>query len=268
MLHGFPDFWYTWRQQIPVLSDHYRVVAPDLRGYNKSDKPVGVENYHTMLLTQDITALIGALGESKAIIVGHDWGGAVAWNLAMMAPEYVKKLVILNCPHPLPLVEAFWSMRLRQFQKSWYVFFFQLTEGPEEVLSKNDYEILKKMVKGSTRYKDAFSDEDLEKYVKAWSQPGALTGSINYYRANWNLAKILTMTKEQQEKLIKRTPKVKCPTLVIWGEKDAALDKSLTLGTEQYIEGPYEIKYLPECGHWVHLEAPNTVNEYISSFLE
>ncbi len=267
MLHGFPDFWYTWRHQITALSKTYRVVAPDLRGYNKSDKPIGVDKYHTLILSQDITALIEALGESKAIIVGHDWGGAVAWNIAMMAPDYVEKLVILNCPHPIPLVEAFWGLRFRQLQKSWYIFLFQLMEGPEEVLSKNNYEALKKMLRESTRH-NLFSEEELKKYVESWSQPGALTASINYYRANWNLVKIMTMTKERQEKLKARTPKVKCPTLVIWGEKDIALDKSLTKGMEKYIESSFEIKFLAECGHWAHLEEPNIVNEYILSFVK
>ncbi|MFX0209524.1 MAG: alpha/beta fold hydrolase, partial [Candidatus Hodarchaeota archaeon] len=132
MLHGFPDFWYSWRQQIPVLSKDFRVVAPDLRGYNKSSKPEGVDNYSTSLLVEDILGLIEILGETKAVVVGHDWGGHVAWNLAMMAPEKVSNLVIINCPHPVPLLEAFWSMRFQQLQKSWYVFFFQIPTIPEE----------------------------------------------------------------------------------------------------------------------------------------
>ena len=268
LLHGFPDFWYSWRHQIPVLSDHFRIVAPDLRGYNKSDKPVGIDNYSTPLLVQDVIGLIDTLGETEATIVGHDWGGSIAWNLAMMAPTYVKKLVILNCPHTIPLVEAFWSMRFRQLQKSWYVFFFQLTEGPEKILEKDNYKMLKKMMTGSTVNKNTFREEDLEKYVEAWSQPGALTASINYYRANWNIANIMTMTEEQQKSLINRLPKVKCPTLVIWGEKDAALDKSLTFDTNKYIEGSYKIEYFPECGHWVHLEDPEKVNKSILSFLD
>jgi pimeloyl-ACP methyl ester carboxylesterase len=164
-------------------------------------------------------------------------------------------------------VEAFWSLRFQQLQKSWYIFLFQLTEGPEKVLSQNNYEILKEMMRKSTR-KNVFSEEELEKYVEAWSQPGALTASINYYRANWNLVKIMTMTKEQQEKLRKRTPKVQCPTLVIWGEQDIALDKSLTKGMEKHIEKLFELKFLEECGHWAHLEEPDIVNEYILSFVK
>jgi pimeloyl-ACP methyl ester carboxylesterase len=268
LLHGFPDFWYSWRHQIPELSKTFRVIAPDLRGYNKSDKPEGVENYTTSLLVQDISGLIDALGETKAIIVGHDWGGAIAWNLAMTAPEKVSKLVIINCPHPVPLLEAFWSMRFQQLQKSWYVFFFQIPKVPEEILSRNNCQFLQKMVLSSLSHKKAFNEQDVQLYVEAWSQPGALTASINYYRANWNLAKILSMPKDYQTGLIKRFPKIKCPTLVIWGENDVALDKSLTVGLKEYIENSFEIRYFPDYGHWIHNEAPDVVNKILLSFVE
>ena len=267
LLHGFPDYWYSWRHQIPALSENFRVVAPDLRGYNKSSKPEGVDNYSTSLLVEDISLLIKALGETKAVIIGHDWGGAIAWNLAMMAPEKVSKLIIINCPHPALLLEAFWSMRFQQLQKSWYVFFFQIPKIPEEILSQNNYEILQRMVFGSIHNKQAFKEEDMQHYVEAWSQPGALESSINYYRANWNIAQILSIKKEHQDGFIKRFPKIKCPTLVIWGEKDVALDKSLTFGLKEYVEGAFKIVYHPEYGHWVHIEAPEFVNNTISSFL-
>lgn len=267
LLHGFPDFWYSWRYQIPAFSDYFQVFAPDLRGYNTSDKPKGIKNYSTTLLVQDIKGFINAIGEQKAIIVGHDWGGAVAWNLAMMAPECVSKLIILNCPHPIPLLESFWSMKFQQLQKSWYVFFFQIPDVPEAMLSKNNYEFLMKMVKGSIINKQALNNEDIQRYIEAWSQPGALTASINYYRANWNPAQLMAMTEKQQISLIRRFPKVKCPTLVLWGEKDVALDKLLTEGTQKYIDGSFKITYLPDFGHWVHMEAPDLVNKSILSFL-
>lgn len=268
LLHGFPDFWYSWRYQIPVLSESFRVVAPDLRGYNKSSKPEGVDNYSTSPLVDDINQLITALGETKAIVIGHDWGGAVAWNLAMMAPEKVSKLVIINCPHPVPLLEAFWSMRFQQLQKSWYVFFFQIPRIPEEIASKDNYEVLQRMLLGSVSSKQVFKEEDIQKYIEAWSQPGALEASINYYRANWNITQILSIKKEHQEELIQRFPKIKCPTLVIWGEKDVALDRSLTYGLEEHIEGSHKIVYHPEFGHWIHVETPEFVNNTILSFLK
>ncbi len=268
LLHGFPDFWYSWRYQIPVLSESFRVVAPDLRGYNKSDKPEGVNNYHTSLLVQDITNLIEALGENEATIVGHDWGGSIAWNLAMIAPQKVSNLIIINCPHPVPLLEAFWSMRFQQLQKSWYVFFFQIPNVPEKILSRNNCQVLQKMLVGSFSDKKVLVKEDINSYIEAWSQPGALAASINYYRANWNPANILSMSEEYQVGLIKKFPKIKCPTLVIWGEKDIALDKSLTVGLEAYIENSFQIEYFPNFGHWIHNEAPDEVNRVILSFLD
>jgi len=267
LLHGFPDFWYTWKAQIPDLSEKFHVVAPDLRGYNKSDKPHGVENYSTQMLVQDITGLIKGFGKNSAIIVGHDWGGSIAWNMAMMNPTIVSKLIILNCPHPIPLLEAFWSMRFQQLQKSWYVFFFQLSKVPEEVLSRNNYETLRRLMRSSLVDRRAITDEDLEKYVEAWSQPGALAAMINYYRANWNIANILSMSDSQKEAIIQRFPKVKCPTLVIWGEKDVALDKSLTYDMEKYIDNELHIKYIQDAGHWVHIEVPKQVNTHIRNFL-
>jgi pimeloyl-ACP methyl ester carboxylesterase len=268
LLHGFPEFWYSWRHQIPALSKYFRVVAPDMRGYNESDKPAGVGSYSTSLLVQDIKSLIKALGKDKAVVVGHDWGGAVAWNLAMTAPEFVEKLVILNCPHPFALIEAFLSMKVRQLQKSWYIFFFQQPEAPERILSRNNFEFLRMMLLGSAVNKKAFSVEDLKRFVEAWSKPGALTASINYYRANMNPAQIMLMSKDQQEMVTRNFRKVKCPTLVIWGENDAALDKSLTLGMEKYAEASYEIKYIQDCGHWVQQESPDLVNKYLLDFLK
>lgn len=267
LLHGFPDFWYSWKDQIPALSDQFHVVAPDLRGYNKSDKPDGVKNYSTQLLVQDIIGLIKGFGKDSATIVGHDWGGAIAWNMAMMIPKSVSKLIILNCPHPIPLLEAFWSMRFQQLQKSWYVFFFQLSNVPEDVLSRNNYETLQRMMKSSFVNRSALTDKDLEKYIEAWSQPGALAAAINYYRANWNITNILTMSDSQKEAILQRFPKIKCPTLVIWGEKDVALDKSLNLDIEKYIENEIQTNYISNAGHWVHIEVPEQVNTLIHNFL-
>lgn len=268
LLHGFPEFWYSWRHQIPFLSKGFKVVAPDMRGYNESDKPAGVASYSTSLLVQDMKSFIRSFGKSKAVVVGHDWGGAVAWNLAMVAPEYVKKLVILNCPHPLALIESYTSMNFRQLQRSWYVFFFQQPEVPERVLSRDNFEFLRMMLLGSAVNKKAFSAEDMNRFAEAWSKPGALTASINYYRANMNPAQIMMTPKIQQDTISKRFPKVKCPTLVIWGENDAALDKSLTLGMEKYVEGAFEIKYIQNCGHWVQQEASDQVNKYLLDFLQ
>jgi len=260
LLHGFPDFWYVWRFQIPELATHFRVVAPDLRGYNKTDKPSGVENYRLNLLAGDILGLIDALGETRAMIVGHDWGGVVAWSFAAFNPDHTEKLVILNAPHPNAYTSRA-KLSLRQLQKSWYVFFFQTPDVPEKVLSRNDYSFLKNMVKLSFVKKEALADEDLRLCAKTWSQPGALTAMMNYYRANMNPSILFS------QKTI-TFPKIAAPTLVIWGEQDAALSKDLIANTNEFVKSSYFIKYLPNCGHWVQLEEPKLVNKYILEFLE
>lgn len=260
LLHGFPDFWYVWRYQIPELAKHFRVVAPDLRGYNKTDKPSGVENYRLHLLAGDILGLIKALGETRAIIIGHDWGGVVAWSFAAFNPEHTEKLVILNAPHPNAYTSRA-KRSFRQLQKSWYIFFFQLPDVPEKVLSRNDYFFLKSMVKLSFVKKEALTDEDLRLCAEAWSQPGALTAMVNYYRANMNPSILFS------ERTI-AFPKITSPTLIVWGEQDVALSRSLIENTEEFVDASYSMKYVPNCGHWVQLEQPKLVNKYIDDFLK
>ncbi len=259
LLHGFPDFWGVWRFQIPELAKHFRVVAPDLRGYNKTDKPGGVENYRLNLLADDILGLINALGETRAVVVGHDWGGVVAWSFAAFNPEYIEKLVILNAPHPNAYTSRA-KLSLRQLQKSWYVFFFQTPDVPEEVLSRNDYSFLKNMVKLAFVKKEALTNEDLRLRAKAWSQPGALTAMMNYYRANMNPYILFSERKIA-------FPKIASPTYVIWGERDVALSRGLIENTADFVDAPYSIRYIPDCGHWVQLEQPKLVNLYMNKFL-
>ncbi len=260
LLHGFPDFWYVWRYQISKLANHFRVVVPDLRGCNETDKPKGVDKYRLNLLAGDILGLIHSLDEKRATIVGHDWGGVVAWSLAAFNPKIAEKIVILNAPHPNAYTTRTKGL-LRQLQKSWYVFFFQTPEIPEEVLSRNDYFFLKEMLRSSFVRKDALTEADLKVYAEAWSKPGALTASINYYRANMNPAILFS------ERAI-AFPKIKSPTLVIWGEKDASLSKGLIAGTDEFVDAPCSIEFLPNCGHWMQLEEPEVVNKYILEFLK
>ncbi|MEM1659160.1 MAG: alpha/beta hydrolase [Candidatus Jordarchaeales archaeon] len=258
LLHGFPEFWYSWRRQIPVLAKHFKVVAPDMRGYNLSDKPSGVENYRIDLLVKDVVGLIEHFGEGKAFVVGHDWGGVVAWTLAATRPDVVEKLVVMNAPHP-----SVWQKKaktsVRQLQKSWYIFFFQLAEVPERFLSKNNYLFLRETLRRTAVNAKTFTDEDIEEYVKAWSQPGALTAMINYYRAN-------IRPEVFMEDIELEMPKIKAPTLVLWGEDDFALTREVSEGTEDYIDAPFAIKYLP-CGHWIQNEMPETVNKHLRKFL-
>jgi len=258
MLHGFPEFWYSWRHQIPVMAKHFKVVAPDMRGYNDSEKPGDVRDYRIGLLVDDVMGLIKAFGEEKATIVGHDWGGIVAWSFAMAHPEATERLIIMNVPHP-----AVWQERAkyvaRQLQKSWYIFFFQKERVPESYFSRNNYLALKLMLRGSTVKKGVFSDEDLERFVEAWSKPGALTASINYYRAN-------IRPEIFMEEVPLKFARITSPTLVIWGEDDLALTLEMSRGAEKYIDAPYTIKHIPKCGHWVQNEEPELVNEYMLEF--
>ncbi|MEA2626098.1 MAG: hypothetical protein QOD06_2143, partial [Candidatus Binatota bacterium] len=182
LLHGFPEFWYAWRHQIPALAEHFRVAVPDLRGYGDSDKPPRVADYAIDVLAADVAGLVRALGESKATIVGHDWGGGVAWATALEHPDVVEKLIVLNCPHPAKFARAL-RTNFRQLRRSWYMFFFQLPRIPERLLLRKDAAILDTMFRGMAKRPGTFSDEDLRELKQAIQKPGAATGAINYYRA-------------------------------------------------------------------------------------
>ena len=255
LLHGWPEFWYTWRYQIPVLAERYTVVAPDLRGFNLSDKPKGIANYKTDIVASDIAELIPKLGFEKAYIVGHDWGGAVAWAFAAMYPKLTEKLAALNCPHPKEMVNAI-RKNPKQLLKSWYMFMHQIPLLPEFVLDKFLPQFYKEFVRGWMINKQNFTDEDLNEFVKAFKQPGALTGSINYYRAMMQTKPNLSIFKD----------KIQAPTLLIWGEADKALGIELTYNTEKYIDNTCEIKYLPNCSHWTQNDCPDEVNESLLEF--
>ena len=179
LLHGFPEFWYSWRYQIPMLAEHgYRVVAPDLRGYNDSDRPRKGYDVATLLL--DIAGLIQGLGYEKAIIVGHDWGGVLAWSFAIRYPAMTERLIVLNAPHPGAMMREFRT--LKQLRKSWYVFAFQLPWLPEYLLLRNHAREIGRLIQEAALQKEAFPDEETAKYQQAISKPGAMTAALNYYR--------------------------------------------------------------------------------------
>lgn len=257
LLHGWPEFWYTWRYQIPVLAEKYTVVAPDLRGFNLSEKPRGVSNYKTDTIATDIAELIKKLGFKKAYIVGHDWGGAVAWTFATMFPELTDKLVVCNCPHPKIMLKSLTSSPM-QVLRSWYIFMHQIPLLPEMMYQMALPLFFKQIIRGWMYNKENFTDEDLNAFVAAYRQKGALTSSINYYRA-------MLQTKPNLKIFNK---KIQAPTLLIWGEGDKALGKELTYGTEAFIEGSYELKFLPKCSHWTQNDCPNEVNNFLLDFFE
>lgn len=256
MLHGFPEFWYSWRHQIPEFSRDYKVVALDLRGYNESDKPKDIEAYKMSELTKDIEGVIRELGYQSCILVGHDWGGAIAWSFAYAHPEMVDKLIVLNLPHPAKFAQGLRSPQ--QLLKSSYIFLFQLPLLPELLLQSNDYQLIGFAFTNMAVDKSAFSQEDLEAYKDAAAKRGALTAMLNYYRNIFDDS-FLTTNQEQWKML-------DLPTLMIWGENDTALGKELTYGTEEYVSD-FQIKYIPNCSHWVQQERPELVNQYMREFL-
>lgn len=261
MLHGFPECWYSWRHQLRALAPHYECVAPDMRGYGETDAPVGVGNYAIEKLVDDVACLIAALGRERAVIVGHDWGGAVAWAVALTRPEIVEQLCVMNCPHPAKFRENIKS-NPRQMLRSWYVAFFQIPFIPDALLRMNRAAAAARAIKSTAFNKDAFSDEDLAHYRDAFKNPYSATAAINYYRA---LARGGFLRRPADSDWM--TQKIGAPTMLVWGEHDVALGKELTHGMEDLFTGPFAIKYIPNSGHWVQQERPELVNQYLIDFL-
>jgi epoxide hydrolase 4 len=252
-LHGFPEFWYSWRHQIEAFSNSYKVVALDLRGYNLSDKPKEQSAYVLSELTKDVEGVIRALGYDQCILVGHDWGGAIAWSFAYRYPQLLSQLVVLNLPHPAKFLEGLRTPQ--QLLKSWYIALFQLPALPELLLKANDYAAIRAALKEQAIRPDTFTPQDLDAYVTAAAQPNALTSMLNYYRNVLHPNGLLNQAWGI----------LKIPTLMIWAENDVALGKELTYGTEQYVEN-LQIRYIPNCSHWVQQERPELVNQYIREF--
>jgi epoxide hydrolase 4 len=251
LLHGFPEFWYGWREQIaPLVKAGFRVVAPDLRGYNLSSGPDGFREYTADKLATDISGLIGALGAESAMVVGHDWGGSVAWSLAMNHPEVVDRLVILNAAHPRKLNEGLKSPR--QLLRSWYFFYFQTPWLPERRARRRHWRFFKRFLRDA---RPPYTAEELDRYVEAWSQPGAAKRIINYYRAAVRLG-------SKQEVL-----PVTAPTLVIWGEGDRYLGPKLAEPHHEDVPNLDRVERLPDASHWVHHDEPERVNELLVDFL-
>lgn len=254
MLHGFPEFWYSWRHQIPEFAQDYKVVAVDMRGYNDSDKPQDLSAYSIQELIKDIEGIITGLGYESCILVGHDWGGAIAWYFAYSYPRLVEKLIVLNIPHPAKFAEGLRS-NPQQILKSSYTFFFQLPVVPELLFEFNDYQAIEMAFQTQAVNKNAFSPADITAYKNAAAKRGALTAMLNYYRKTmWELV----FDKEWNV--------LEVPTLIIWGENDTALGKELTYGTESYVRN-IQIHYIPNCSHWVQQEQPERVNQYMREFL-
>jgi epoxide hydrolase 4 len=254
LLHGFPEFWYGWRRQIePLAAAGFRVIVPDQRAYNLSSKPRGVASYALTELVSDVIAIADHLGQEKIFLAGHDWGAAVAWSTALLHPERVAKLVIVNVPHP-SVMRRFLNTRLKQMLRSWYILFFQIPWLPEALFSAFDFRMGTRALCGSSR-PGTFSPEDLAQYRGAWSQSGALTCMINWYRA----------AVRYRTKFPDRT--VRVPTRILWGERDKFLMSEMARESLRYSTNA-ELFPFPDATHWLQHEEPEKVSQLLVEFFQ
>lgn len=250
LLHGFPEFWYGWRHQIDSIAEAgFWVWAPDQRGYNLSDKPTEIAAYSLDTLAADVVGLIDAAGRQKAVIVGHDWGAAVAWWTAVVYPERIERMVVLNVPHPV-VMQRFARRDLGQMLRSWYIGFFQIPWVPETLSRLGNWAMLVQTLRKSSR-PGTFTDADVQQYRMAWSQPGAFTAMVNWYRA------VLQKPPAHQASI-----RITVPTLLIWGVRDQFLKREMApLSLELCDNG--RIVFFENATHWVQHEEAVQVNELI-----
>jgi epoxide hydrolase 4 len=252
LLHGFPEYWGAWQKTIPALVQAgFRVWVPDQRGYNLSDKPQGAGAYTLDHLAGDIVGLIDAAGATQAALVGHDWGASVTWWTANRHPERVSQMVAINAPHPaiwLRRIRESWSQRL----KSSYMVFFQLPRVPEAVLRMGNWSGLERSIRGSARA-GTFSDADFAAYRAAWSQPGAMTAMLNWYRALKRMPELPSL-------------RIPPPALVLWGKNDAFAEPEVAHESAALCDDA-RVEVIEDATHWVHHEEPDRVNRLLLEFL-
>lgn len=254
LLHGFPDLWQGWHLQIPALeAAGFRVVVPNQRGYGKSDKPRGIAAYDIDRLAEDVLGIADAESASTFHVVGHDWGGIVAWWVAAQYPDRVARLVVLNAPHP-GIFHTYALRHPRQLLRSWYVAAFQLPWLPEKLLSAANYKLLFKSVQ-NTSLPGIFDDGDRRYLVAGWSEKHALTSMLNYYRA---------IARRSPRSLQKR---MSVPTLIQFGKRDPTEEPGLAEASLQQCEHG-ELVWLERARHWIQREEPNEITENICVFLE
>jgi pimeloyl-ACP methyl ester carboxylesterase len=253
LLHGFPEFWFGWRLQIaPLAAAGFRVLAPDLRGYNLSSKPAGLAAYATDQLASDVRGLIRERGAESALLVGHDWGGTAAWATAMHHPEVVDRLAILNAAHPRRLQQGLRTPR--QLRKSWYFFFFQPPGLPERLVRASDWRFFRTFLRDA---RPPYTPEDIERYVEAWSQPGAATAMLDYYRA---------AVRQSPKQAAAQLRPIAAPTLVVWGQRDRYLGSELGERDRDDVPNLDRVERLPDASHWVHHDEAERVTQLLIDF--
>lgn len=252
LLHGFPEFWWAWRHQITPLAERgYHVVVPDMRGYNRSHAPQEIDAYHLDTLTSDILALADSFGAERFHLVGHDWGGVVAWDLAAGYPGRLERLMVLNAPHP-DLWLRVMKRRPTQALRSSYAAIFQLPRIPEMVLGASNFRGLREMMRRSARG-ETFTPDVLDRYTEAWSHPGSLTAMLNYYRA-------------LRKRPLPDQPRwIRTPTQILWGEKDIALEHHVARAALEVCDDG-ELEFVAGATHWLHLEQPDRVTAEMIRF--
>ena len=255
-LHGFPEFWYEWKELLPEFARDHHAVAPDMRGYNLSSKPSAVEEYRVPLIVEDVRALASKLGAKKFVLVGHDWGGVIAWAFAAAHPEMLEKLIIVNAPHPTVFARELANNPNQQNASS----YFNLFTSPkaEEALGQNNFQRLQDLLQGWG------SEEDRRLYLENWNR--GLTGGLNYYRAS-RLSSPAGGEKAEASPLLSQKMNIAVPTLVIWGEKDTALLTGNLEGLDQYVKN-LRVERVPDGSHWVIHEQPKLVIQYMRDFLK
>lgn len=252
LLHGFGDFWWGWRRQLgPLAAAGFRIVAPDQRGYNLSEKPIGLKAYDLDTLSADIVGLADSHGAQKFCIVGHDFGGLVGWWIASRHPDRVERFVAINSFHP-QILAPYWRSHPSQALRSSYMGIYQIPRLPEMILSMKNFAVMRQLFLRSCR-PGTFSKADMEHYRRTWSKPGALSGMINWYRA--------LRYKPRIEDL-----RIKVPTLVIWGKKDIYLEEGLAEASLALCDDGKAL-WIEDGTHFVHIEEPDIVNSAMVDFL-
>jgi pimeloyl-ACP methyl ester carboxylesterase len=255
-LHGFPEFWFGWRRQIDhFVSSGYRVIIPDQRGYNLSDKPAGIASYAIDLLARDVVGLLDTVVGSKAFVVGHDWGAVVTWYVAARYSDWVSRTAMLSVPHPRVFIKNL-IKNPAQLRRSWYLFFFQLPSLPEFILRRRDWAVLVRVLRNTSR-SGAFSDFDLEQYNESWANKGALTAMLNWYRAALLCPSRLAFDSEAS--------RVKVPALLIWGKNDQFAGEAMARESLQCCDDGY-LEMFENATHWIQHEEVAQVNTLLSQF--